>query len=513
MAVRASQVALYHPHSQPSALHLQQSAYHSRRLAQAWDRDQRALGSVADAQGHPHRVTAQRQVTSSYAASRTIALGAAIGFGMGMLQQHQPCRFGQCRSSLASASSVAGTRWWALRRHLRHLAARRSGSGEERSQGLLNAQTGAVLLFVLAVLYGANVPLLKVIETETQRIFGAGVPGPEVLALRFVTTCGVCLPWFIFNFDKAKEALKPGFELALWLWLGYTGQILALGKTTAAITAISTSLVGVTVQGLEVLVEKQPVRPIIAFSSIGVMLGLYLFAGEPAALATGKKEPLFQTFWQWLYAPPEHTHEVFLRGVPGEVMAIMGAIFFGVHVWRCNHVVTKADSKSADGEFEVALAIVQLFATTLLCLMFSWWDSPLSTLEQVNSIEKLGFDHWMRIAACGIVCTGVPSVLELFAFKVVPPAMAALIYCTIPLWGAGLGVVCLHEPFGFQSVVGALLILFCSLAPNVAGLSEQQHQPHEEQEQEDSSAEVVNQLPCDRVCESSPETVLQGTGR
>mmetsp|Transcript_16784 Transcript_16784/g.38877 ORF Transcript_16784/g.38877 Transcript_16784/m.38877 type:complete len:493 (-) Transcript_16784:128-1606(-) len=349
-------------------------------------------------------------------------------------------------------------------------------SEEEEQPGkeLLNIYTAPVVLLVLAALYGANVPLLKMIESQTQAL--VGVTGPELLALRFLSACIVCVPWLACNVDKVQAALKPGFELAVWLWLGYTGQLLALGKTSVALTAICTSLVGVTVQGLEVCLEKQPVRPMVAVSSIGVILGLATFAYIPEAPPSGDPSPLSQLcHWLFSLGRPEPVllpHEVLLSGIPGEAIAVAGAFFFGVHVWRCNRVIADAPKGMAGGDFELALAIVQLFVMTLLSLGFSWLDNPLTFSEQVMSLGGLDRDMWIQIAACGIVCTGLPAVVELFAFKVVPPAVAALIYCTIPLWGAGLGIVVLKEPWHLQTLVGALLILVSSLMPSLSGLSE-----------------------------------------
>jgi len=348
-----------------------------------------------------------------------------------------------------------------------------SSQGSPQQEQWLNSQTGPVVLLVLAFLYGANVPLLKLISNETP----LDVTGPEVLALRFITASVVCLPWIVSNWQKVKEVLLPGCELALWLWLGYTLQVFGLDKTSAALSAISIALVGVTVQCLEVFVEKAPLRPVVVASSVGVLAGLALFAtapvvnpaeGEPVRLLIERIKYL--SFWTELVAQKPLPHEVLLKDVPGEVLELLGAVFFGVHVWRCNRIVSTADEKAAGGDFELALALVQLVITTILCVTFGWLDSPFNTETQVNSVERLGLLVWLQIAACGIVCTGLPAVAELFAFKVVSPEVASLIYCTIPLWSTCMSILILKEPFGPQSIAGGLTILVSSLAPSAIGL-------------------------------------------
>eukprot|EP00438_Fugacium_kawagutii_P033870 Skav201115 [mRNA] locus=scaffold185:369419:374706:+ [translate_table: standard] len=76
----------------------------------------------------------------------------------------------------------------------------------------------------------------------------------------------------------------------------------------------------------------------------------------------------------------------------------------------------------------------------------------------------------LQILACGVLCTGLPAVVELFAFNYVGPAVASLIYCTIPLWGTFLSVIFLDEKLGPQAIFAAGIILICSFAPSLMDL-------------------------------------------
>jgi len=384
-----------------------------------------------------------------------------------------------------------------------HVVLKARSSSTDEDESWLNEITAPLLLLVLAVLYGANVPLLKEVETEAP----LDLTAPEVLLLRFVTASTLTLPWLVFNFRKAVTVWRPALELSFWLCGGYALQLIGLEKTSASVAAITTALVGVTVQTLQVVIGGRPVKPLVVASSLGTIAGLLVFVSAPGttqagAINSGSLVDKVLNVFDVLASPPRPLpHEALLQSVPGEALAVMGAIFFGVHVWRCNGILEAAESEhsSADKDYELALAIVQCTVTTLFCLLLSMVDSPYSLQEQLAIAERLSPTVWLQIAACGVLCTGLPSVLELFAFKVVTPEVSSLIYCTIPLWGAVLGVVFLHDGFGPQSLFGGAIILLSSLMPSIVGVVAEEDKAgmsipcvsSEEARSADSNEEVV----------------------
>ncbi|CAJ1439487.1 unnamed protein product, partial [Effrenium voratum] len=76
-------------------------------------------------------------------------------------------------------------------------------------------------------------------------------------------------------------------------------------------------------------------------------------------------------------------------------------------------------------DFAVGLAAVQLAAAAAICAVASWIDSPYSTAQQLAIAERLGPDVWGQIFACGVLCTGLPAIVELFAFNYVGPVLAS----------------------------------------------------------------------------------------
>jgi len=135
------------------------------------------------------------------------------------------------------------------------------------------------------------------------------------------------------------------------------------------------------------------------------------------------------------------------------------------------------EASASSGSFTFALGATQCILVACLCAVLAYFDSPYTTVEaQVAVLERLGATLWPQILACGMLCTGLPAVVELFAFEVVSPEIASLIYCTIPLWGTVLGVICLKETLGAQSIIAGVIILCCSLAPSVLQILEGQRE-------------------------------------
>jgi len=402
-----------------------------------------------------------------------------------------------CRSVVATAAAATASlatarsqRQLGQRRGLPTTSPRRTFIGRWRASrrghavscrattrdALINEVTAPAVLLVLAVLYGGNVPLLKTVELTAP----LNLTAPELLSLRFVAASVVVLPWLVLNWKQVRPVLQPACELGFWLVVGYALQILGLEKTSVSTAAVATALTGPFVQALQIVVDKKPFVPFVGACSLGTLGGIALFATAPGG-GENPLAPLIErilNFFPLLAQHPRLPHEALLSGVPGEALALGGVFFFAVHVWRSNAVVSEGDKTGElkGDDFEVGLASVQLVVATALCILWSFFDSPFTTSEQFTVLQRLDVNAWGQIAACGVLCTGIPALLELFAFKFVEPAIASLIYCTIPLWGTMLGVFFLHDSFGPQSIAAGLIILSCSFAPSAVELWEKREQ-------------------------------------
>ncbi|CAE7552673.1 unnamed protein product [Symbiodinium natans] len=372
------------------------------------------------------------------------------------------------------------------RSHLRGTAVARRSAGiagkppPDSESGLVNEVTAPAILVLMAILYGGNVPLLKTVELEAPMDLTA----PELLALRFISAAVVSLPFFTFNFKQVRSLAIPSVELAFWLFFGYALQILGLEKTSASTCAVATALTGPFVQVLEFVVDGKQFTPLVVACSVGTFAGLALFVSAPSlATPVPPLRAVFERLFNFLSIvepPAPMPHEALLKDVPGELLAILGTFFFAVHVYRSNRIIGQSETQQAEegegsddargDDFAVGLAAVQLVAAAVICVVASSFDSPYTTGEQLSVAERLSPAIWAQIVACGLLCTGLPAVVELFAFKFVGPAIASLIYCTIPLWGTLLSVVFLQEKLGPQAILASLLILTSSLGPSVYAL-------------------------------------------
>lgn len=329
--------------------------------------------------------------------------------------------------------------------------------GAKPARCFLNEATAPVLLLVLAVLYAGNFPLLKMIELRSP----LSLTPSETLTLRFVLASLTLAPWMVFNWHKVAATFKPGCELGFWLSLGFYCQIQGLQRTTAAGTAVALALTGPIVQVLEILIDKKPFSPLVGLCSLGTTLGIALFV-----TAQGWQNP----------SPPQSAEvassELSLHGglqvVLGEVLALLGGFFFAVHCWRATRIVADGDPSTglSSDEYSLPVAATSLVTTAVMCLSVCLLSSAFSLERQMLVLGDLSLSTWVEIALTGILCTGVPILTEVAAFRHVDPAIASLIYCTIPLWGACLSLVLLKESFGLASASAGVLILVCSILPS-----------------------------------------------
>eukprot|EP00913_Durusdinium_trenchii_P033914 g31746.t1 len=158
--------------------------------------------------------------------------------------------------------------------------------------------TAPLVLLFMAILYGGNVPLLKTVELGAP----LQLTGPELLALRFLTSTVVSVPFVVTNWRKVRAVLIPSVELAIWLFAGsgvtsastsdvevivkrihrYVLQILGLEKTSASTCAVASALTGPFVQILELLVDGKQIAPFVALCSAGTFSGIALFVTAPS---------------------------------------------------------------------------------------------------------------------------------------------------------------------------------------------------------------------------------------
>merc|ERR1719194_376662 len=242
---------------------------------------------------------------------------------------------------------------------------------------------------------------------------GAHSPS-SVNALRFLAASAVMLPAMRRGLAR-PEMRRDGLELGLWLLIGYTAQSLGVAQTTAGHAAFASTWA----------------------AGAAAMLGVALLDGGGEGLSIGQ----------------------------GYLLCVLSAVFFGVHKVRMEGVTARFPDDTE------ALTGMQIAVVTLGSLL---WAGP----EVAGVLREGGLTGladfaahlpWATAVYMGVATTALTLWMEARAMKVVSAPMAALIYSSEPLWGAGLSFLVLGERWGPAGVAGASLILGSSIATQLGG--------------------------------------------
>eukprot|EP00443_Scrippsiella_acuminata_P023233 CAMPEP_0115167746 /NCGR_PEP_ID=MMETSP0270-20121206/386_1 /TAXON_ID=71861 /ORGANISM="Scrippsiella trochoidea, Strain CCMP3099" /LENGTH=409 /DNA_ID=CAMNT_0002580371 /DNA_START=382 /DNA_END=1609 /DNA_ORIENTATION=- len=326
------------------------------------------------------------------------------------------------------AKALCGTRVagrYGSHKLIAHIPAEKSSLSSEGGAGpapgaVLNKATAPLFLMVLAMLCGGNMPLLKSLQST-------GLSPAAALILRFA----------------AHPAARV--ELALFLSFAFSLQIMALGKIAASSCSVFLACTGVVVQVLELVFDGKVVSPPVGLASIGTLLGIVLFNAGPGPVATGPAE--------------------LAGGVPGEVLALLSTTCLALHMWRSSKK-QPADEEDSEG-FALALASFQCPLVLLFCVLLHAMMGTVSTQSMLAAASAMTPGSWAQAAACGLLCTGLPMLLEISAFQLVPASLTSLIYATTPVWGLMFAMLFLGEPCRLTSCGAGLLILACAAAPSL----------------------------------------------
>jgi len=290
-----------------------------------------------------------------------------------------------------------------------------------------SAGFNTALLYAATFLFGTN-QLCNKIAT------GAHSPS-SVNALRFLAASAVMLPAMRRGFAR-PEMRRDGLELGLWLLIGYSAQSLGVAQTTAGHAAFATTFTVLTVPLIAGLGGRRIPASTWA-AGAAAMLGVALLDGGGEGLSIGQ----------------------------GDLLCVLSAVFFGVHKVRMEGVTARFPDDTE------ALTGMQIAVVTLGSLL---WAGP----EVAGVLREGGLTGladfaahlpWATAVYMGVATTALTLWMEARAMKVVSAPMAALIYSSEPLWGAGLSFLVLGERWGPAGVAGASLILGSSIATQLGG--------------------------------------------
>jgi drug/metabolite transporter (DMT)-like permease len=136
---------------------------------------------------------------------------------------------------------------------------------------------------------------------------------------------------------------------------------------------------------------------------------------------------------------------------PGDVWSLVGALFFGLYIAYVGQVAHKAST----------LALVQIQYIVMTIVLMVW------ALPHLSLVPSLGVNVWLVVAYLGIICMSLPTVLQVWAQRVVPTYLAALLFILEPVFVSLLAFALLGERLSGLDWLGASLIfaalLVCTL--------------------------------------------------
>jgi len=163
----------------------------------------------------------------------------------------------------------------------------------------------------------------------------------------------------------------------------------------------------------------------------------------------------------------------------GDFWAFLQPLFFGFSFWRIeSHMRMSQKPGEAQAFTGAMMATVAVFSVAWSYL--NSLEASSTNGELLQNLPALLSDWKVSaaIAWTGIVTTALTSYGENIAMKRLSASESTIIYSTEPLWGTAFAAVALGEEVGFNTAVGALLILLAcawsSLGPSffvAAGLT------------------------------------------
>ncbi|PLT28650.1 DMT family transporter [Peribacillus deserti] len=128
---------------------------------------------------------------------------------------------------------------------------------------------------------------------------------------------------------------------------------------------------------------------------------------------------------------------------PGDLLCIIGAFFYAIHIIVVGQLAQKADT--------LTLGILQLGFAGLFGFIFAFiFETPVIP----NSTTS-----WVSILVLSIFCSAVGFILQVIAQKYTSPARTGLIFSLEPVFAALFGYLFAHEFMSISGYIGASLVL------------------------------------------------------
>ncbi len=266
---------------------------------------------------------------------------------------------------------------------------------------------GVLTLIAITVVWGTTFVIVKG-SLET-------IPVSLLLALRFSLAAAA----FAFvRFDR--RALTPALWLGLLAFAGFATQTMGLSITSASRSAFITGLAVVLTPLVAAVWFRQRIAPRVYLASLVAVVGLALLT-----LRGGEGEGL--------------------NG--GDVWTLGTALAYAVYIVYLGQVATRASVPALAGMQHLPMALL------------AWlWAAP-----ELGALAHVPLQTYLAIAYLALVATALVAVLQVAAQRVVPAAVAAIVFVLEPVFAALFAWWLAGETLGPAGWAGGLLVVLAMM--------------------------------------------------
>ncbi|MBU8878475.1 DMT family transporter [Bacillus sp. FJAT-29790] len=272
----------------------------------------------------------------------------------------------------------------------------------------MNAFKADLMMLFVTIFWGSSYLFMK-IGLDTLSEF-------NLIALRFGLAFLLAAALFHRRLQLVdRETLKFSILLGFILFLVFTTITYGLKTTTTSNAGFLVSLTVIFVPLLNSFVFKSKIDPKLMLSILLALTGIAFL-----------------------------TIQLPFRFVQGDLLCIMTAFFYALHIIVVERAAQKVDSLN--------LGIIQLGVVGLLGFVFSLiFETPVlpSTTE-----------GWVSILMLSILCSAIGFIFQTVAQKYTSSTRTGLIFSLEPVFAALFGFLFIQEMMSGKEIFGASLVLF-----------------------------------------------------
>jgi drug/metabolite transporter (DMT)-like permease len=288
-----------------------------------------------------------------------------------------------------------------------------------------------IVLSICAAIYATNFALGSLMDEA--------LPASAVTASRMTLATLALLPFLLqIKPSLLKRSIFTGFCAAL----GYVTQSIALVDTDPARVSFLGAATVLWLPALEGVIDRKPMgwksAPQTWIAAILCLIGVGIIE---------------------LYDPSAGSNALSQGIGTGDLLALLQAVGFGTGAFLSSKLVRE--------EPEQVLSITSVLITTTAVLSWIWCIAEGSTgplLELVSSDPiRTNLPILLAVLWTGVISTSFNYVVEIAALGRVPPAEAAVLLASEPVWAAIFAAFLIGETLGVNDYVGGSFIVAACL--------------------------------------------------